>query len=79
MTKREQEKRDRQDGCDAAKELREELREEEIGGVVAFWNFYDSAAAASAHTEKNDLGRRGYVIDPSTGCPIRGDEFRYES
>jgi hypothetical protein len=78
MTNKEQEKKDRQTSREAAQELRAELHEEEIGATEAFYNFFDAAAAASAHTEKNDLGRRGYVIDPSTGCPVRGDEFRHE-
>ena len=76
MNKKEQEKRDRQADREAAAELREELHEEEVGAVDAFYNFFDAAKAASAHTERNDLGRRGYVIDPGTGCPVRGDEVR---
>ena len=77
MTKKDQEKKDRQTSRDMAQELHAEF-EEEIGATEAFYNFFDAAAAASAHTEKNDLGRRGYVIDPTTGCPVRGDAFRHE-
>lgn len=76
MNKKEQEKKAKADARGAAQELREELHEEEIGAVDAFFNFFDAAKSAAAHTEKNDLGRRGLVIDPSTGCPIRGDEAR---